>query len=135
MSYHKMNCIVCNKKLKRQQKKHCSNLCRRTRINKRYDIGQNGKISTASIGAGAELAVGSDLINKGYYVFRNLSPNGPCDLIIMKDGVLKKIEVKTGRIHTNGQLTFGYSKLRDGGNFDILAVWTDHNIFYFHPPE
>lgn len=53
------------------------------------------EISKSTFGAASELLAATDLIQNGFDVFRNLSPNGPCDLIAMKDGVLLRIEVKS----------------------------------------
>lgn len=56
-------------------------------------------ISTVTLGATSELIAAADLMSKGYSVFRNMSPNGHCDLIIAKKyEPPQKVEVRTGKI-------------------------------------
>jgi hypothetical protein len=52
-------------------------------------------ISPGTLGATSELLVSVDLMQKGYSVFRSLSPNSPFDLVAHKGDELLKIEVKT----------------------------------------
>ena len=52
-------------------------------------------LSASTVGAISELAVCSDLLSKGYDVFRSVSPAAPCDLIAHKEGKLIRVEVKT----------------------------------------
>lgn len=40
-----------------------------------------------------------DLLEKGFEVFRSLSPNCSCDLIIQKDNKLQRVEVRTGFVY------------------------------------
>lgn len=54
----------------------------------------NQNVSVSDIGAAAELLVSADLIHQGYDVFRNLSPNGPIDLIAWKEGEFTTVQVK-----------------------------------------
>ncbi len=54
------------------------------------------KLPTGSLGTLSELLVAIDLINRGFYVFRSITPNSPCDLIAEKDGQIVKLEVRTG---------------------------------------
>lgn len=56
----------------------------------------------------------------GYFVYRNISPNGPCDIISLKDGITKKVEVTTGRLCVNGKIS--YPSKNPKYDFDILAV-------------
>jgi len=52
--------------------------------------------STGDIGAASELLVAADLMAKGFRVFRNLSPNGPVDLLAnCGSGRIFRIQVKT----------------------------------------
>ena len=51
-------------------------------------------VSPGDLGACYELFVAADLIQKGFDVFRNLSPNGPTDLVILKQERLLCVQVK-----------------------------------------
>lgn len=52
-------------------------------------------VSTGTVEAISELRVSVDLLAKGYEVFRALSPSCSCDLTVMKNGELLRIEVRT----------------------------------------
>lgn len=88
-------------------------------------------ISGGSVGAINELRVSCDLMMRGFYVFRNLSPNGPCDLLILKNDEIKMVEVKTG--YENGNNVTCPKAPRN--TFDILAVATPSQIVYYPPLE
>jgi len=54
----------------------------------------------------SELLAAADLLKHGFEVYRNVSPQGSSDLIILKEGKMLSVEVrtarkdnKTGRIH------------------------------------
>jgi hypothetical protein len=53
--------------------------------------------SNSTIGALSELLACAWLLNKGYQVFRNVSPNGPYDLVAFKGPEELRIDVKTIR--------------------------------------
>jgi len=50
------------------------------------------------------MRVSTDLLMHGAEVFRALSPNCSCDLIILKDGKLLRVEVTTGHELLNGRV-------------------------------
>ena len=80
------------------------------------------KIPVASIGAISELTVASDLMIKGYSVFRSLSPSAPCDLICFKSDTpsrVLKIEVRSAKLNKSGGLQYGPPS---PGRYDILAL-------------
>src|SRR5260370_20407188 len=52
------------------------------------------EISSGDLGAATELWVATDLILKGFDVFRNVSPHGPSDLIALKDDQMFRVQVK-----------------------------------------
>jgi len=54
-------------------------------------------LSTSDIGARAELLVCALLISLGYQVFRNVSPAGPADIVVFKNGKWLSIDCKAGR--------------------------------------
>lgn len=46
-------------------------------------------------GAAAELEVSAQLLRDGFDVFRNVAPNGPVDIVALKDGVVYLYDVKS----------------------------------------
>ena len=77
--------------------------------------------SNANIGAASELVAAADLIAKGYEVFRAQTPNASCDLIALKNGICERVEVRTGRMRSDGTVTCGFDG-GDHGRSDLLAV-------------
>lgn len=96
---------------------------------KKY-IKKEGKLATSTTGALSELVVSSDLLSKGYDVFKSVSPSCFCDLLIHKKNIILKIEVRTGYKNQRGDI--GYSK-NTHGNIDIFAVYIreEKEIYYF----
>ena len=83
-------------KTRRPNQKFHSVPCQTTHYNK--SLGCQSAypgISTGTVGAISELRVSVDLLAKGYEVFRALSPSCSCDLAVMKDSKLLRIEVRT----------------------------------------
>lgn len=83
-------------------------------------------MSPATYGALSELRVSCDLIDRGYSVFRALSPNAPCDLVVIKAHQVLRVEVKSNPIVPCG------AKQR---NYDILAQVLTNEIVYTPPFE
>jgi hypothetical protein len=54
----------------------------------------SSKPTGADLGAAYELLVAADLIRKGFDVFRNMSPNGPVDLVVYKNRRCCRVQVK-----------------------------------------
>ena len=82
-------------------------------------------------GAYTELLVSLDLMSKGYYVYRNLSAHGPCDLIILNKntGTMAKVEATSGQVSTNtGQIT--WPPRNNNHQFDYLAINVCGKIIY-----
>lgn len=79
-------------------------------------------INASTVGTIQELRVSSDLLLRGYAVFRALSPACTCDLAILAEGKLLRIEVTTGV--TNPRTgAFRWSP-HDPERYDVLAVVT-----------
>lgn len=77
------------------------------------------------------MMVCSDLMFRGYSVFRSMSPTCKCDLIAMKDSRLIRVEVKTGVTNLRGDVKpGGYLKPE---NFDSLAIVLGSKITYRSP--
>lgn len=78
------------------------------------------RVSTSSSGAAAELLVCADLIDRGFEVFRNLSPNGAVDLLAILDRRIYRIQVKRGANAIGPSL-----------DYDAIAIVRGDGIEYF----
>ena len=79
-----------------------------------------------------ELLVAADLIRRGYHVFRCLSPHGPCDLAILRDNALLKVEVGSASRSQSGAL---YRVKKPAHyDFDILALIDHSGVIHYEPP-
>lgn len=77
------------------------------------------KLSTSTVGTISELLVASDLLAAGYDVFKSLSPACCCDLAILKEGKLYRVEVTTAHYGPSGKRM---SPRKDNfQNYDIVA--------------
>ena len=124
-------CINCGKALIKGQRKFCSPQCSTAYWKGKY-LKMNpwkGKTS-ATTGAISELRVAVDLLTKGYNVFRSLSPNCPCDLAILKDGRLLRVEVRTSYLSTSGKIYRNISKRDDSKSIDIYAWVLPNKVIY-----
>lgn len=112
-------CIICNKSYTpiRTEQKYCSYDCRLEAARRKYKAGDSG-LAKATVGTLAELRVAVDLLLKGYEVFRAVSSACSCDLAILKNGKLLRVEVKTGAYY-NGKLYANKGKIHQ---YDILAI-------------
>lgn len=88
---------------RKEPRQWCSAACRK----------QHGKRTTSmaalcsgTIGAVGELLAAEQLMRQGWHAYRCLSPNGPFDLIAFKDGVTRRLEVRTGRYYESGVATY-----------------------------
>lgn len=131
-------CPICNSSFEsfaKMNQKYCSLHCGNMATHKKYRKAnplsieeQNGiKLSCGTKGTLSELKVAVDLIEKGYEVFRAVSPASPCDYAIMKNGKLLKLEVKS-RYYSSAGNVFKLPPHKA----DILAlVYPDNKIKYF----
>ena len=85
-------------------------------------------ISTGTVGAIGELRVSTDLLARGYEVFRAVSPSCSCDLIARKGGRALRIEVRTA--HGSPENLKVPSKLKDVGRQDHFAAVLPDQIVY-----
>ena len=79
-------------------------------------------ISTSTVGAIQELLVSVDLMEKGYHVFRALSPSCPCDLFALKDGKAFDIEVRTAYRKQDGSFSKNYHRLTNPPKYFAWVV-------------
>lgn len=84
-------------------------------------------ISCPTVGAIHELIVCADLLKRGFQVFRAVSPASDCDLAVLKQFRLIRVEVTTGYISKTGALQ--YPK-HDDAKSDALAVVVAGEIHY-----
>lgn len=110
---------------------YCSRSCSKLAHSQKYPPAY-GELSTGKVGALNELRVCVDLLNRGYDVFRAVSPSCPCDLIILKSGIMKRIEVRTARRMVNGTISFPM-KDEDSNKSDHYAAALENEIIYFPP--
>lgn len=77
-----------------------------------------------TVGAVCELQVAADLLQRGFHVFRSVSPHAPCDIIIILNGRMFRIEVraaKRGVCATHGE-------------YDCLAAVNPDGFITYSPP-
>lgn len=128
-------CKFCRKPLsERKIRRHalyCDRICSRNFVKKQYASlnGRDGTVSRATVGAVSELIVSVDLLRRGYDVFRALSPSCSCDLVILKNGRVIRVEVRTGVINTGGKIAHAW-KEKDRDRSDVLAVVVNGSIIY-----
>lgn len=77
-------------------------------------------INLGEKGAIGELIVSTDLLHRGFEVFRNLSPTGSADLIALKDRRTYTIQVKRRLTEKPNQLVSFLRPL--GEEYDVLAM-------------
>lgn len=91
--------------------------------------------SPGSAGAISELLVAADLIRRGFYVFRNVAADGPCDLVAFRRGERPlKVEVKTAGYATQQAATTATALLGTWHEFDVLALVHADGRIEYNPP-
>lgn len=103
------------------QRRWCSKACQNAAAREKYrqDNPIRGRNRSAT-GAMSELYVCADLLGRGYDVFRAVAPSCSCDLAVLIEGVLCRIEVKTAYKGASA-LTFNIDA-KQIGKHDILAL-------------
>lgn len=86
-------------------------------------------LATGTVGAIGELRVCVDLLAKGYEVFRAVSPSCSCDLLVLKSGVVTRIEVRTSYRTRSGKVYYPTHNVRA----DIIAAVLGDELSY-NPP-
>ena len=125
-------CVFCGKiisdiRLKRHAK-YCSSKCGHEKQTKDYrDKNPYPTCSRNTSGAIGEYRVIIDLLNKHYDVFQSCTPNGSCDLAVLKDGKLFRIEVTVGRYTPNGKWSYA---THNSERYDIIAIVFPDKISY-----
>jgi len=84
--------------------------------------------NTGTKGAIGELRVCTDLLARGYEVFRAVSPSASCDLIAVRDGRIWRVEVRSAPCY--GGKVYKSRPKKDAGKQDVYAWVTDTAIIY-----
>jgi hypothetical protein len=85
-------------------------------------------LPTGTVGAISELVASVDLMRNGFEVFRAVSQACSADLVVLRDGRMWRVEVRTGH-RWNGSLTYPWAR-KDIGRADVLAVVVGGSITY-----
>ena len=132
VSIPKRACVHCGEVYfpKRIVQRWCSLTCRANAKRAAYAAkNPNAGLPTGTVGAISELKVGADLLGKGFEVFRALSPSCSCDLAILRDGRLVRVEVTTGHRSSTGRVIHP-SKIN---RYDLLAVVLSDGTIHYDP--
>lgn len=118
------NTIPAEKMSHRQpgQRAWCSSACRNEWTRKLWqkeNAPKKCKIPTGTVGAISELLTAAFLMERGMSVFRAMSPSCPCDLAVLRDGKLLRVEVTTGSRSAAGRVFY---PSKDPNKYDILAI-------------
>jgi hypothetical protein len=114
------------------RQRFCSRTCKsKARFNKRFgEKAYSRGLPSGTVGTISELTISADLLSKKYEVFRALSQNCSCDLAILKNGKLLRIEVRTGyKDMVSGKVFTTKRRVRA----DILAIVAG-GVCYYEPP-
>lgn len=122
MSAKHQVCKFCQEPFSGRPALFCSPSCKKQHRAHQYAEANRfvgSKVPTGTTGAIHEILVAADLMRRGYHVFRAMSPASPCDLAILGDGRLVRVEVTTGHRSVRGNLTHPPKK---PGTHDLLAI-------------
>lgn len=124
-------CLQCGgpipEERRRYHAKYCSSHCSNLKNGKRYRyLNPKPIFSTDTVGLISEHRVVIDLLSKGYEVFRAVSHACSCDLAILKNGHLLRVEVRTGRYTSTGKIWHN----QKGFKADVLATVMPEEIIY-----
>src|SRR5271166_6211755 len=79
--------------------------------------------TTSTTGALSELKAAVDLMERRWQVFRAISPDASCDLIIMSGDELKRVQVRTAKVSATGKV-YRHKVPEDAGRQDLYAYVT-----------
>ena len=127
-----MNCVQCARIIdgrKRSTAKYCSDDCKHARERQEYyKLNPPSGLAKSTVGAISELRVAVDLLRRGYSVFRSMSPACPCDLIILKNQHVLRVEVKTAFLSPRGGTMYAHPRKHE--EYDILVQVLPDSIIY-----
>ncbi len=129
-----MLCLECQKEIKiapwSKVRTYCSSSCRIKSYNRRAGKMKALDLPPSTVGRISELMVSLDLLKKGYEVYNPITPNCSGDILIEKNNLFKKIEVRTGwRNNINGKIIYPTKNIRT----KILAIYLakEDAVVYF----
>lgn len=128
-------CLRCggSMHLRNHGAKYCSRRCAGEQHRLRYEPRHVPyEVPSGTIGAIAELMVAADLMKRGYEVFRALSPSCSCDLAILKNGRLLRIEVRTAHRIPRG-LVWARNKSTEDRHDHYALVLHSENLVTYEP--
>lgn len=113
-------------------KKYCSRKCESD-----YQLKKTGRIaprenpmSNCTVGATSELVIATDLLKRGYAVFRQLSMFNMFDLVAIKGDTALFIEARTGYRGENGKMSF-VKKIHPKANTFAICDRSSWAVVYF----
>lgn len=130
---NKISCVICGKEFfQGTRKKYCSRECAKQYQKTQYEKNNlKLEVCSATVGTIGELRVSTDLLIRGFDVYRSLSPACKADLVVLKEKKLVRVEVTTGYLDYKGNV-INNKKYADQSNFDVVAVvFTTGEIKYF----
>jgi len=111
-----------------QNKIYCSNKCGEIYRGQGHPMYEDG-LSAGKIGTIAELEVSSDLMKKGFEVYRALSSASSCDLLAIKNNKFWGFEVRTGYKRKNGEVCFPKNNIR--AEYVAIFIHMSREIIYY----
>lgn len=84
-------------------------------------------MSTTTVGAISEYRVCIDLLQRGYEVFRAVSPSCKCDIMASRGDDKIRVEVKTAAYRRDGRPAGGTAAYN---RFDVLALVLPEQVVY-----
>jgi hypothetical protein len=85
---------------------------------------------TADTGAVAELIVCADLLQRGFEVFRAVSPGATCDLIALKEGRSLRVQVRTASVTVTGSIQIRQPEHPERHDTIALVLVSQHIVSY-----
>ena len=128
-SHGPFKCATCGKThdWSSHWRKYCSYECRHAAKKKLNSASRDFKLPSSTVGTINELLVAADLLQRGFQVFRALSPSCDCDLAVLIGKRLVRLEVTTGVQCQNGNASFAR---HDPGRYDAIAIMVSNAIRY-----
>src|SRR5215472_998798 len=128
-------CSRCNKTFlpNRPFQKYCG--AKACGWNATHYAGPVTDLTKPTVGTIGELVAGISLLEKGFQVYRALSPSADCDLLAVYNEHLYRFEVKTGR-HIGENLESKVLHCRKNSTAEnfIVVTYPGHKVHYFPEP-
>ena len=123
-------CKLCGKPIPIIRRKHaiyCSSDCHHLSLKSRYhSLNPQSTLSPTASGSISEYKVIIDLLIRGFEVFRSVEPGATCDLAILQNNKLLRVEVKTTKYSSIGKPYKPQKPIKA----DILASVMHDRILY-----